>query len=139
MIMAPAALAQTSKVPPLSLTKTMVNAAKDSLVSFRNYNGKQLVYFSIILTHHCNLKSFRYKVNNEEEWQDWSLPECNPQLPYNIDPTKDPVYFSERLGSVKNLAIELVYKDGSKAPVWNYIPCEDAGEASCSARVEQSQ
>lgn len=133
------AVAQQSKVPSLSLTKTMVTSAKDSLVAFRNYNDKQLVYFSIILTHHCNLKSLRYRVNDEDEWQDWSLPKCNPQMPYSVDPMKDPIYFSEPPGSVSKVAVEITYKDGTKEPVWTYVPCDNAGDATCGARLEQAQ
>lgn len=64
---------------------------------------------------------------------------CNPQLPYSVDPTKDPIYFSEPPGTVSKVAVEISYKDGTKEPVWIYEPCKNVGETSCASRLEQAQ
>ena len=131
-----ASQAQQSRVLPLETTRMMVNAAKQNLVAFRNYGGKQLIYFTNAITHHCNLSALKYWVNDEPEPQNWVLPECNPQMPFSIDPTKTPIYFSRPPGSIRQVTIQLVYFDGTKTPKWTYIPCNNAGDTACGALVE---
>jgi hypothetical protein len=130
------ASAQQSKVPPVEQAKLMLNSAKSGWVAFRNYNGKQLIYFSNILSYHCNIKSLNYWINDETEANSWAIPKCNPHNPYAVDPTKDPIYFSRPLGSIKKLTVLVTFIDETQTQDVTFTPCDNVGEQACALVAE---
>ena len=123
---------QQSKVPPLPQTKMMMNVAKDQLVAFRNWDGRQLIYLTNLLVHHCNLKSISYSINSDTLDQQWPVPECIEQLPYNLDPEKDKIYLSLELGAAQSIAVQAEFGDGSASPTYVFEPCEGvSGDQTC--------
>ena len=65
------------------------------------------------------------------------LPKCNKLLPNNIP--DDAKIHSKRMkpGTVKTLAIQLEYDDGTTSPIRIYEPCEGVGESSCGYLKEE--
>ena len=128
--------AAKAQMPPVAQLKTMAEAAKAQWVAFRNWNGKQWIYFTIPVTYHCGLTEIRYSLNSKDLAERWPVPECNAQMPFNVDPQKDRIYLALNPGSVSAVSVQLVYADGSESAVRTYTPCEDAGEATCGALAQ---
>ncbi len=128
--------AAKAQMPPPEQLKGMVEASKDRWVAFRNWNGRQWIYLTIPLTYHCGIKEMRYSLNGTDLAERWPVPDCNPQMPFNIDREKAQVYRAFDPGTVGSVSLQLVYTDGTESAVRTYKPCENAGETTCGALVE---
>ena len=131
-----AAIPAPAQTPPLAQLKVMAEAAKGQWVAFRNWDGKQLIYFTIVVTYHCGLAEIRYSLNGAGLGERWPVPACNPQMPFNVDAQKDKIYLALEPGSVSAVSLQLVYADGTQSPVRTYHPCENAGEATCGVLAQ---
>ena len=128
-----AVVAQT--LPPMSLYKAMLDGNKASgWVAFRNFNGQQLLYFSMLQTLHCRLKEIRYSINSDALDQRMEVAKCNKALPFSInddDVTGGRIYRSMPLGTAQWVAVQVVWEDDVESEVQRVRICEDVGEASC--------
>jgi hypothetical protein len=131
-----APIAANAQMPPAAQLKEMAEASSDRWVAFRNWNSRQWIYLTIPLTYHCGIEEMRYSLNGADLAERWPVPECNPQLPFNIDSEKAQVYLAFDPGAVNSVSLQLVYADGTESAVRTYKPCENAGEATCGALVE---
>ena len=129
-------IAAEAQMPPPAQFKMMAEAAKAQWVAFRNWDGRQLIYFTIPVTYHCGLSEIRYSLNGNDLAERWPVPECNAQMPFNVDPQKDKLYLALDPGTVSAVSLQLVYADGSESAVRTYMPCEKAGEATCGVLAE---
>ena len=131
--MGQAVSAQT--LPPMSLYKAMLDGNKASgWVAFRNFNGQQLLYFSMLQTLHCRLKEIRYSINSDALDQRMEVAKCNKALPFSInddDVTGGRIYISMPLGTAQWAAVQVVWEDDVESGVQRVRVCEDVGEASC--------
>lgn len=128
-------LAQKAGVPPVDLYKIMAGSNKPAgWVAFRNFDGKQLIYFTPIVSLHCGLSEVRYSLNSSALDQTFALPECNPALPFSMPPDADlsTIALSQELGSVTKVTIQIVYSDDSESEVLVYEPCPTAGNSTCA-------
>ena len=126
-----APIAAQAQTPPLAQLKMMAEAAKDQWVAFRNWDGRQWIYFTIPVTYHCGLREIRYSLNGKDLGERWPVPACNAQMPFNVDPQKDKIYLAFEPGAVGAVSLQLVYADGTESVARTYKPCENAGEATC--------
>ena len=131
-----APIAAKAQMPPPAQLKTMAEAAKAQWVAFRNWDGRQLIYFTIAVTYHCGLAEIRYSLNGKDLVERWPVPACNTQMPFNIDAENDQIYLALDPGTVSAVSVQLVYADGSESAVRTYHPCEDAGEATCGVLAQ---
>ena len=110
-----ATAAQAQTIPPRSLYETMLDANKPKgWVQFRNFNGKQLLYFSLLQTLHCRLKEIRYSINSDALDQNVELVKCNKAIPFNIgqkDILGGRVYKSMPLNTAQWVAVQVVWED----------------------------
>ena len=128
-----------SRVPPLSTYKAMLAANKTTgWVQFRNYAGKQWVYFTALQTMHCRLKEVRYSLNSKALDRVFDLVACNPQTPFSLPPKTDVNHIALRLapGSVETVAVQVVWETGEESEVVVYEPCKNVGEQSCAWPIE---
>ena len=114
-------------MPSPALAKTALEATKRNWVAFRNYNGRQLVYFTHLMSWHCAITSIRYRYNGENDWNTWPVPECNEDLPYAVNPETDKLYERFKLGAIKTVTVEVTLKDGQVLSVRAYKPCNVSG------------
>ena len=124
-----------SRIPPVSVYQSMLDAGKSSgWVQFRNFNGKQLIYFSTLQTLHCRLRSIRYSINSEELDQTFELVPCNPQTPFNLPPDAKPgdIYISLGPGTASTVAVQVEWEDGRKSEIAVYEPCKNVGDQTCA-------
>lgn len=123
-------------LPDVAIYKAMLDANKTTgWIQFRNYDDKQLIYFTTLQTMHCRLSEIRYSINSDELDQRFPLGECNPQIPFNLpdDSTNKYIYISLPGGEAKTLTIQAVWDDGAGSEIVVYKPCEGVGDATCAA------
>ena len=124
-----------SRIPPASVYQAMLESSKSSgWVQFRNFNGKQLVYFTALQTLHCRLGSIRYSINSENLDRTFELVPCNPQTPFSLPPDAKPsdIYLSFNPGTVTTVAVQVEWEDGRKSAIAVYEPCKNVGDQTCA-------
>lgn len=141
------ALAQESEedeyqpqLPDMQIYKAMLDANKQpGWVQFRDFAGKQIIYFTALQTMHCQLSEIRYSINSDALDQRFPLGECDVQQPFNM-PADDPdgkyMYRDFAPGEVKTIAVQVVWADGSGSEIVTYRPCDNIGESTC-ARIKK--
>lgn len=126
-------------IPPRQVYDAMLDAAKQSgWVQFRDFNGRQFVYFTPLQTLHCRLSEIRYSLNSRALDQRFPVLACNPQLPLSIpgDIGVDRLYLSLEPGSVKSATVQVVWEDGTESEIRTYKPCDNVGESTCAIAAE---
>ena len=133
----PAKAEQQSRVMPLEQVKSILDATKDNWVVYRIYQGRQYYYVTHLISWRCGIKQVRYSENSDALDKTWPMPGCNKLIPNNIP--DDAKIHSERMkpGSIKTVAMQLEYEDGSTSPIRIYEPCEGVGEATCGYLKEE--
>ena len=130
---------QKSRIPPMTTYQAMLDGnLEGGWVSFRNIDGRQLVYFSALQTLHCRLQEIRYSVNSTELDRQFPLVACNPQNPFALPPDSGVEDILIRLdaGAASTVAVQVVWEDGSKSRMAVYEPCEDVGDQTCTWLLE---
>ncbi len=125
---------QAADVPSLEMTKQALMASKSNWVAFRNYNGRQLVYFTQLVAWKCGLKEIRFIINDDGEMESWPLTECNPDTPYDV--SKDTLYVSLPLGTADIVSVQVVFNDGNETELVTFAPCDVEGDTTCGRIVD---
>ncbi len=92
--------------------KKIVGMTKNSWVSFRDYDGRLLLYFTHLLSYRCAVKEIAYGIDSENTPSQLDVPECDPKQP-NTVPAKGG--YIEIPRNSKNVMVQLTYKDGTKS------------------------
>ena len=106
-------------MPPDQMKK-LLNLTQNSWVSFRDFNGKQLIYFTHLEAYRCGIKEVRYSLNTDDLDKVWELDSCESEGISSIK--KDLVYLRLPLGTAKSIAVQLVFIDGTKSEVKHKNP-----------------
>ncbi|MBL4784894.1 MAG: hypothetical protein JKY49_05640 [Cohaesibacteraceae bacterium] len=108
-------------LPPEQI-KSILNVTKGSWVAFRDYDGKQLIYFTHLEAWKCGLIRVQYGINDAPINKDWLLDPCNSKTPNRIQ--KDNLYLTFAAGSVLTIDIILTFDDGteSESKRFSYAP-----------------
>lgn len=141
------ALAQESEedeykpeLPDMQIYKAMLDANRQpGWVQFREFSGRQIIYFTPLQTMRCRLSEVRYSVNSDALDQRFPLGPCDPQQPFNIPEAEDPgkwIYIERASGEAKTLTVQVVWADGSGSEIVTYRPCDNVGESTC-ARIKK--
>ena len=56
--------------------KQILPLIKANWLAFRNYSGRQFIYFTILLAYRCGLSEIRYSVNSDALDRTFPLPPC---------------------------------------------------------------
>ena len=124
------------QIPDVAIYKAMLDANRQTgWIQFREFAGKQLVYFTTLQTMHCRLSEVRYSINSDALDRRLPLGKCDPQLPFNLpsDDSNEYIYISLKPGEAETVAVQAVWDDGSGSEIIVYKPCENTGEATCAA------
>ena len=100
----------TQAMPPQQI-KQGLNLTQKNWVAFRVLDGRQWIYFSLLETYSCGIKSVRYSINSPDLNKEWSLQPCDHTSPQKI--TKDIIYLAMPLGTAKFIDVQLVFIDGT--------------------------
>lgn len=131
--------AAAQELPPKAVYEAMLAANKATgWVQFRNFNGRQLIYFTALQTMHCRLSEIRFSINSDALDERFPLVPCNPQTPFSMpsDVKPDEVFVSLPRNAARTVTVQAVWEDGTESEVMTYKPCEDVGESSCAAVAE---
>lgn len=91
----------------------VLDLTKGSWVYFREYNGRQLIYFTHLEVYRCGIEKVRYSLDSDALDSEWKLQPCDPKKPNQI--TTDQPYVSLPPGTAQSATIQLTFKDGSKS------------------------
>jgi hypothetical protein len=112
--------------------KQILPLIKANWLAFRNYSGKQFIYFGNLLAYRCGLAEIRYSVNSDALDQTFPLPPCDPANPQALDVAKYPPFVTLPPGTAKQVSVQAVFKDGAKTDMARFKPCDNAGDGSCA-------
>jgi hypothetical protein len=115
-----ATLSLTASAMPPDQIKQILNMTKGSWVSFRDFNGKQLIYFTHLESYACGIKTVHYSINSDVLDRVWELQPCDPQNPNAV--TKDIIYLTLPLGTAKSIAVKVTFADGSDSEIVHKMP-----------------
>ncbi len=119
------------------MEKQILPMTRANWVAFRNYDGRQFVYFTQLLVYRCGLSAIHYGVNGGALSQSFPLPPCDAANPNAIDPVKFPPYIVGPVGAIDRIEVEVVYADGTVSDPAAFTPCASAtGEEACAALEE---
>jgi len=104
----------------LGQEKKILPTIKNSWASFRDFNGRQLIYFTILESYRCGIKEVRYSLNSDALDKTWKLQPCDLKNPHAV--TTDKPYISMPLGTAKSIAVQLTFSDGSKSEIVHKKP-----------------
>jgi hypothetical protein len=128
------------ELPDMSIYRAMLDANRQpGWVQFRNYDNRQLIYFTTLQSMHCRLKEIRYSINSDKLDKRFPLGACDAQQPFNL-PVDDPdgkyIYLSLKAGAARTVTIQVVWEDGAGSEIVTYRPCDEVGESTC-ARIKK--
>jgi hypothetical protein len=86
---------------------------KGSWAYFRDYNGRQLIYFTHLEAYRCGISKVRYSLDSPALDREWKLQPCDRKEPTNI--TTDKPYISLAPGTANSIFVQLTFNDGSKS------------------------
>jgi hypothetical protein len=115
--------------------KQILPMIKANWLAFRNYSGRQLIYFSNLLAYRCGLSDIRYSINSDALDRSFPLPPCDPAQPQSLDAVKYPPFVTLALGTAKQVTVQAIFKDGSTTDMVRFKPCDSAGDSTCSSPV----
>ncbi len=127
-----AGLAGASAQGLLGQEKQILPMVSDSWVAFRDYDGKQWIYFTTLVTYHCGLSEIRYSIDSDALDKRFPLPACDRQRPNAIDPVENPPYLTFRRGSARQVMVQVVFSDGEVSEAHRYAPCDNPGDSACA-------
>ncbi|MGH1350810.1 MAG: hypothetical protein ACRBBN_08385 [Methyloligellaceae bacterium] len=93
--------------------KDILGQTRTSWVSYRDFDGKLLVYFTHMISYRCALKEVRYSIDNSDLDKVFPVPECDPKNPYSV-PTDSKIYM-EAPKDTKFFTVQVTYHDGTKS------------------------
>lgn len=94
----------------LAAAKQALNQIAPTWVSFRDYDGKTLLYFTAILPYRGSLKAIRYSLDGDALDKTWPIKAPAPgEAPYS---TGEGLPFIVVPGTTKSACVQLEYADG---------------------------
>jgi hypothetical protein len=106
--------AKAQGMPPEQI-KQILEVTKASWVSFRDWQGQDLAYFTHLEAWKCGIEYVFYGVNDGPIDQEWQLDPCDPDNPNAV--LKDKPYIEYPGGSLQSVSVQLIYPDGTRSPV----------------------
>lgn len=95
--------------------KQILSVTKANWVAVREYDGRDLLYFTNLLAWRCGVERIRFSVNGERlaplEHEPCHEDEASPNALYSEDILP---YLTYPLGSVQSVTVEVSFPDGSE-------------------------
>ena len=91
--------------------KPILAMTQDNWVAVREFDGKDLLYFTHLEVYRCALEQVRFVLNTGKP-EVWKQDNCEDEQMFSpIDPERLP-YVEYPLNSIQQVKVELTYKDG---------------------------
>jgi len=81
-------------------------------ISLREYDGQDLLYFTLLEVYRCGLEQVRYVINDGKP-SVWETPPCEGDATFSTIPADRLPYAVFKLGAIQKLRIELTFDDGT--------------------------
>ena len=91
--------------------KMSLNMVSGSWLSFRDFNGKTLLYFTTLMSYRPAIKEIHYSLNSEALDQTWKFKATDKMFEVGDD------LYTTVPGNTQYASVQLTYKDGTKSPV----------------------
>jgi len=98
--------------------RRMLEATTTGWLSFRDYDGQRLLYFSHLMTYRGAIKSIHYGLNSERPTKRYRFPAWNKPGIATID-EKTPLFIKVPR-STRYVTVQLTYKDGEKSAIQRF-------------------
>ncbi len=95
--------------------KQILTMTKANWVAFRDWQGRQLIYFTHLEAWKCGIEAVRYGLNDDPVQTEWTLEACNPKAPNQV--TKEMPYLSLPANAARSISVQLTFKDGTTSAV----------------------
>lgn len=95
--------------------KPILDATRANWIAVREYDGKDLLYFTHLLSWRCGLSEIRYGLNGAVPDKVWPMEPCydtEPQ-PNALKMEGAEIYLTEPLSSIQTISISVTYDDGT--------------------------
>jgi len=93
----------------------ILEMTKGSWAYFRDFNGRQLVYFTHLESYRCGIKQVLYSLDSDALDREWKLQPCDPAKPHEITTGKP--YISLPPGTASSVSVQLTFRDGSRSGI----------------------
>ncbi len=104
---ASAQMLDASKVRPI------LDITKKQWVAVREWDGRDLLYFTHLLTWRCGLTKIQYSVNSTAVDKTWTFVSCDKTAANPMAlPPEQMIYTGFELKSIKNVSVKITYDDG---------------------------
>jgi hypothetical protein len=93
----------------------ILSATKPAWIAVREFDGKDLLYFTNLLAWRCGLSSIRYSVNDEPPMS-LELEPCHTETaqPNALLLEGSTIYVVRPLGSVQRVTVDVTFDDGAQ-------------------------
>lgn len=99
----------TGKFLTATEVRPILGATQGSWIVVREFDGKDLLYFTHLLAWRCGLYEVSFAIN-DGEMQVFPMVDCDPENPMSV-PSEATVYLEYPLSSIEKITIELLYDD----------------------------
>lgn len=106
--------ATTAQPQLLGQEKKILEMTSSNWVSFRDFNGQQLIYFTHLEVYRCGISEVRYSLNTDRLDREWKLADCDPKKPHALPEDYLP-YLTLPLGTAQSIVVQLTFIDGTKS------------------------
>jgi len=95
--------------------KPILTMIKAMWVAVREYNGNDLLYFTMLESYRCGLDGVKYGINTDVADQVWEQETCyiDEAAPNAMKMEDGLPFITLELGSVETVIVEITYDDGT--------------------------
>ncbi|MEO5615906.1 MAG: hypothetical protein ABIR04_13420 [Cypionkella sp.] len=97
--------------------KPILDATRANWIAVREFDGRDLLYFTQLLSWRCGLSEIRYGLNGAAPDTVWAMEPCydtEPQ-PNALKMEGAEIFLTAPLGSIQTISISVIYDDGTAA------------------------
>ena len=103
----------------------LVSAQKDILerlstgwLTFRDWDGKRLIYFTHLISYRCGIEEVKYGLDTDQPSETFEVGPCDPDNPHAVPETgPGSQIFTSVPKSTGYVSVQLTYADGSRSDV----------------------
>lgn len=121
----------------LGQEKRILNMTRSGWAHFREFNGRQLIYFTHLESYRCGIKAVHYSLDGDALDKEWKLQPCDPRNPHSITTNKP--YISLPSGRAKSISVQVTFSDGSKSDILRKASDNQVMDKTPSAIESQEQ
>jgi hypothetical protein len=94
--------------------KKMLGMTKNGWLSFRDHNGRLLLYFTHLISNRCAIDKIAYGIDSDSTPSEFALEPCNPAEPYSVG---NGLIYVEVPANSRYASVRLTFKDGSTSEI----------------------